>query len=105
VSTITFLAAGRPHRTSRNLRGLLDYAQKRAVVCIITRKRNPGEGELTVIYNDGAIGRSSWRSHAIMIDWVRNRRSWRHAQMRHLDGDYGYLTAPGRIADTAVSKS
>jgi hypothetical protein len=110
MSTITFLASDSPHHISRNLRGLKDYANKRAVVCVITRKRKRNEherdpgGELTVVYSDGAIGRSEWASHAIMIDWVRNRRSWRYAQMRYLDGDYGYLTSPGRIADLPIRK-
>lgn len=87
---------------SHNLRALRDYARKFAPACIITSKRNshdrdPG-GILRIIYSNGAIGAAEFASHAILIDWVRNRRTWRGAEMRHLDGTMGYLTRPGLIA-------
>ena len=97
MSTIQHPAGGRI-RTSRNLRGLRDYATQIApVVCVITRRDStcPARGELTVIYADGAIGRESFASHPIMIDFVRNRRTWRGAELRYLDGDMGYLSYPG----------
>lgn len=85
---------------SKNLRGLRDYARRFPVVCVITRKdpSNSTRGVLHVVYADGAIGCASFASHSIMIDFVRNRRTWRGAEMRHLDGDLGYLTRPGVIS-------
>ena len=99
MSTISHLT-GPAHHVSRNLRGLVDYARRAPVVCVLTRRdpQCPVRGELRVIFADGAIGEESFASHSIMIDWVRNRRTWRRAAMRHLDGDMGYLTRPGRIA-------
>jgi hypothetical protein len=90
----------RCNAVSRDLRGLLDYARRAAVACVITRADpdNPLHGLLWVIYADGSIGRASFASHHILIDWVRNRRTWRQATIRHLDGDMGYLTRPGVIA-------
>lgn len=85
---------------SRNLRGLKDYARKSAPVKVETRKdpRVLEGGDLRVTYADGAIGHAHFRSHHILIDWVRNRRSWRHVETVHHDGDMGYLTKPGIIA-------
>jgi hypothetical protein len=90
-------------RTSRNLRGMRDYARTSPVVCVLTRRdpENPVRGILHVVYRNGATSRASFASHPIMVDWVRNRRTWRHAEMRHLDGSMGYLTRPGVTAGQA----
>ncbi len=92
--------AGQVIRKSRNLRAMRDYARVSPVVAVITDK-DPGNavrGVLLVEYADGAESRASFASHSIMIDWVRNRRTWRGARINHLGGDMGYLTKPGRIA-------
>lgn len=85
---------------SHSLRGLLEYGRKFAPVKIETRKAPdlPVCGELRVTYVNGAEGFAFFRSHGIMIDWLRNRRSWRHIATIHHDGDFGYLTKPGQIA-------
>jgi hypothetical protein len=87
-------------RTSKNLRGMRDYARVSRVVKVTTQKDpdNRVRGILTVEYADGCTCRASFASHEIMIDFVRNRRTWRGAQVSHLDGDMGYLTKPGIIA-------
>lgn len=85
---------------SRNLRSMRDYARRSPVVCVISRKdpENETRGVLHIVYANGAICRASFASHSIMIDFVRNRRSWRGAELRHLSGHMGYLTMPGYIA-------
>lgn len=95
------ILAGRVIRQSRNLRGMRDYAKTARVVKVETRKcdahdRDP-RGVMHVIYADGATSEATFNSHAIMIDWIRGRRSWRGAEIIHHDGDMGYLTKPGII--------
>jgi hypothetical protein len=95
----TILTPSGKRRTSSNLRGLLDYARV-SPVASVTTMRDPMlsvRGLLAVTYADGAVGNASFASFHIMIDWVRNRRSWRQADFRHLDGDMGYLSKPGLI--------
>jgi hypothetical protein len=91
---------GKVIRTSRNLRGMRDYARVSPIVEVATMKdpQLPSRGILTVVYQDGAKCSASFASYSIMIDWVRARRSWRDAGITHIDGDMGYLTKPGVIA-------
>lgn len=108
MTTIQHLADTKPHHVSRNLRGLVDYARKYRVVCIITRKEMTADtyarGELRVVFSDGGIGDASFASFEIMIDWVRNRRTWRErgAVVRNIDTPMGYLTQPGTLAGPAL---
>lgn len=97
-------------RYSKNLRGLRDHARVSRVACVIAQRDQSHEhrgshprGVLHVVYRDGSIGRASFASYSIMIDWIRNRRSWRQwgAVFRILDEDIGYLTRPGIIAGAA----
>lgn len=90
-------------KRSRNLRGLLDYGRISHPVKVETRKCPDLKecGEMRVTYANGAQGFAFFRSHGIMIDWLRGRRSWRAAEFVYLDGDYGYLTKPGQIAGEA----
>lgn len=78
-------------KRSKNLRGLLDYAQKAKPVLIETRKDSsaPAAGNLRVTYSDGAIGHAFFRSHGIMLEWVGNRRSWASVKKVHLHGLIG----------------
>jgi hypothetical protein len=87
-------------RTSKNLRGMRDYARVSPVIGIVTQRdpENKVRGILTVTYANGAHCKASFASHEIMIDFVRARRTGRHAGITHLDGDMGYYTKPGIIA-------
>lgn len=87
-------------RTSKNLRGMRDYARVSPVAKVTTQKdpANKTRGILTVEYADECTCRASFASHAVMIDFVRNRRTWRGAEFVHMDGEMGYLTKPGIIA-------
>lgn len=89
-------------RRSRNLRGMLDYARTSLVAAVETMRdpANNTRGILAVTYADGATCRASFASFNIMIDFVRNRRTWRGAKITHKDGNEGYLTIPGVIAGT-----
>jgi len=87
---------------SKNLRGIRDYARVSPVRTVICRMRNahpkdPG-GLLFVRYDNGAECETTFASYHIMVDFVRNRRSWRGADFHYPDGDVGYLTKPGIIA-------
>lgn len=104
MDDIKVILNGRIIRRSRNLRGMRDYAQVSPVAKIETRKtkehdRDP-RGMLRVTYANGATCHALFNSHAIMIDFIRNRRTWRGAEIEHADGDMGYLTRPGVIAGT-----
>lgn len=98
--TRVFRADGAIVRTSKNLRGMRDYARVSPVAKVQTEKdpNNAHRGLLRVTYVDGCYSIASFASHGIMIDWVRNRRSWRGAEFIHKDRDFGYLTKPGQIA-------
>lgn len=88
-------------RASKNLRGMRDYARVSPVARIETCDIGPDKrlGTLRVIYRDGAECRANFASYHIMIDFVRNRRSWRGAFHAMQGPDIGYLTSPGVIAD------
>ena len=94
--TKIYTPAGQVLRQSRNLRGMLEYARVSPVAYVQTAKgENPTNGKLLVIYADGCFSTAHFACHSIMIDFVRNRRTWRSARFTHLDGDMGYLTKPG----------
>lgn len=92
--------AGHCVASSRNLRGMRDYARVSRIVRVETMRHpnTPACGLLRVEYADGACSLAHFASFNIMHDWVRARRSWRGAKFSHLDGDMGYLTRPGVIA-------
>lgn len=86
----------------KNLRGLLDYARVSPVAQVESRvdPLNSARGELKVTYADDAIGYATFASYHIMIDWIRNRRSWRGAKHVRQGPDMGYLTIPGTLVGT-----
>ncbi len=86
-------------RTSRNLRGMRDYARVSPVATVETKPDgyDGARGLLRVTYADGCYSIASFASYHIMIDWVRNRRTWRDATRIHGGLDIGYLTKPGII--------
>ena len=62
-------------KSSRNLRGILDYAR------ISTPKRieltnQATMGRMRIIFSDGASASADFASFNVMVDWVKNRRSW-----------------------------
>lgn len=95
---------GRVVASSHNLRGMRDYARKSAVVQVLAWRdeSNPVRGMLRVTYANGAQCKASFASYHIMVDFVRNRRSWRGAQITYVNGNVGYLTKPGLIAGGKV---
>ena len=86
-------------RHSKNLRGMLDYARVSPAVKIETRNtpENTKCGLLRVTYANGCYSIADFCSYHIMIDWVRNRRSWRNASHVMHGENIGYLTKPGII--------
>lgn len=89
---------GRIIRQSQNLRGMLDYARVSPVVQIESCRLGKVSGALRVIYKDGAESSATFRSYHIMIDFIRDRRSWRTALHIMQNENIGYLTKPGIIA-------
>lgn len=98
--SISIVKNGAVIRTSKNLRGMRDYALTSPVKHVLTYRdpAYPKRGILAVEYMDGAACKASFASFHIMIDFVRNRRSWRRAEIIFMDGDMGYFTKPGIIA-------
>lgn len=99
--TNVFLA-GKLVARSKNLRGMRDYGRRSPVARVECRKRNahPKDpaGVIRVEYANGATCTADFASYNIMVDFVRNRRSWRGADIHYLDGNTGYLTSPGILA-------
>jgi hypothetical protein len=89
---------GRVIRTSKNLRGMRDYARVAHVVKVESRMTERELGEVTVTYADGATCTAEFKSYHIMVDFIRNRRTWRNAEHVMHGPDMGYLTKPGIIA-------
>lgn len=96
--TISIEKNGQIIRTSRNLRGMRDYARVSPVSHIELTPFGICNGRLRVIYRDGAECKANFASFHIMVDFVRNRRSWRGAEIVNYGEDVGYLTRPGIIA-------
>lgn len=96
------IKGGQIIRTSRNLRGLLDYARVSPVVRLESCPIGSTSGTVRVFFADGAESRANFRSYHIMIDWLRARRSWRSAEHIMQGPDVGYLTKPGIIAGGAA---
>lgn len=95
---VNIIKNGQIIRSSRNLRGILDYARVSPVIRVESCPLDKVCGTVRVIYTDGAESRANFRSYHIMIDWLRNRRSWRGAKHVMQGPDMGYLTKPGIIA-------
>lgn len=85
-------------RKSKNLRGMLEYARISKVSRVELSPAGKLNGRLRVVYANGATSSAHFASYHIMVDWVRNRRSWRGAEFFYYGGEVGYLTKPGIIA-------
>jgi hypothetical protein len=87
-------------RTSRNLRGIVDYARVSKPARVELTPQGKCNGSLRVIFKDGATTRAHFASYHIMVDWVRNRRTWKAygAEIVYYGDNMGYLTKPGIIA-------
>ena len=85
-------------RKSINLRGMLDYARISPVKRVELTPLDKASGRLRVIYDDGAVTSAHFASFKIMVDFVRNRRTWRCAEIVNYGENMGYLTKPGIIA-------
>jgi len=84
-------------RHSKNLRGIVDYARISKPLRVELTPINKSNGRLRVIFADGASTSAHFASYHIMIDWVRNRRSWDKKNVFIYGDDIGYLTKPGLI--------
>lgn len=85
-------------RRSKNLRGMQDYARVSPVRRVELSPAGKVNGRLRVLYADGASSSAHFASYHIMVDFVRNRRTWRTAEIVFYGENMGYLTKPGIIA-------
>lgn len=99
--TRIFSPTGAILRTSKDLRGMRDYARVSPVAFIVTSRdsANNTRGVLHVTYRNGCYSIASFASYHIMLDFVRKRRSWRNAEHTMHNENVGYLTKPGIIGD------
>jgi hypothetical protein len=69
--------------TSKNLRGMRDYARISPVVKVTAQPSpsNPYNGLLDVLYANGATSSAHFASYAVMLTFISNRRSWRSADI------------------------
>jgi hypothetical protein len=88
-------------KRSRNLRGIVDYSRVSVPARVELIPVGKSSGSLRVIFADGASTRVNFASYSIMVDWVRNRRCMRHANIKYYGGNMGYLTKPGIIGGEA----
>lgn len=84
-------------KTSRNLRGIVDYARTSKPARIELTPQGKVNGRLRVIFADGASTSAHFASYHIMVDWIRNRRSWDKNSIVFYGENMGYLTKPGII--------
>lgn len=105
--TRIFSPSGAILRTSKNLRGMRDYARVSPVFIVETKRdpANPVRGILRVTYADTCYSIASFADYHIMLDFVRNRRTWRSARHLMQNEDMGYLTKPGIIAGPRIADS
>lgn len=96
--TISIEKAGSIIRTSKNLRGMRDYARVSPVCRVELTPFGVCNGRLRVFYQDGAECKANFASFHIMVDFVRNRRTWRGAKIVNYGENMGYFTKPGIIA-------
>lgn len=98
--TRIFDPTGRIVRTSKNLRGMRDYGRVSPVAIVQSEidPSNTTRGILRVTYANGCSSIASFASYHVMVDWIRNRRSWCSAKHIMQGPDMGYLTKPGIIA-------
>lgn len=83
---------------SKNLRGILRYASVSPVARVELTPQGNTNGRLRIVYKDGATTSAHFASYHIMVDFVRNRRSWKGAEIVFYGDNMGYLTKPGIIA-------
>lgn len=98
--TRIFTPDGFTIRQSKNLRGMRDYARV-SPVAIVETTRDPANnvrGVLRIQYENGNYSIASFASYHVMIDFVRNRRTWRNAKHVMKSENMGHLTKPGKIA-------
>lgn len=90
-------------RQSKNLRGIRDYARVSPVKSVSAYRdpSNSVRGVLDVTYENGASSRASFSSYHVMVDFVRNRRTWRDAVVS-IQENMGYFTKPGIIAGVSA---
>lgn len=67
---------GRIVKTSRNLRGLLDYARVSPVARIEAIELPKEAGSMRVIFDNGASTRANFESYKVMRAWIKSRKSW-----------------------------
>lgn len=72
----SIIKGGRIIRTSRNLRGILDYARVSPVARIESCPIGESEGTMRVVFKDGAESRANFASYSVMMEWIAERRSW-----------------------------
>lgn len=69
-------------KSSRNLRGILDYARispVERVDCQRLLSESPGGPQfypVTFFYDNGAIGQADFQDWRVLVDWIKARRSW-----------------------------
>lgn len=77
---------GMPIRSSKNLRGILDYSRTNWIKeALATRNPSPnarteGEGILTVVWGNGSFCTANFASFECLCDFLKNRRSWAKAR-------------------------
>lgn len=91
--TIYIYKNGAVIRQSKNLRGIREYGVPCKIELSPLEKRP--NGVLQVTYTDGATARIDFASYHIMVDFVRNRRTWRQSEIVFNGPNIGYLTKPG----------
>jgi len=63
--------------TSRNLRGILDYAREHGVVRVYVHLSSITAKVLVLfVFADGARSMTEWASFGVACDWIVARRSW-----------------------------
>jgi hypothetical protein len=77
----TIVLEGTIIRQSQNLRGMRDYARTSRVYRVHAKPdpENTYRGILSVEYENGATSEASFACFTVLLEWLRDRRSWRTA--------------------------
>jgi hypothetical protein len=70
---------GKPISTSRNLRGIQEFARKHAVDIVNISALPDGAGTLTIFFSGGYSVTARFNSFTVLESWVRARRNFRGA--------------------------
>lgn len=77
MAGIEIVRCGKTVATSRNLRGILDYARLHSVVRVYVHQcDDPAKVLVLFVFDNDARSMTTWADFNVACDWIMSRRSW-----------------------------